>query len=94
MSRIVVVALATGSLGLACELSTKGTVAALDTDGTSVIAEKRCRQKGQTYDYVSCGKELRAEVASKLCAERGRGKHAYLYRTGGSDPIETAVECE
>jgi hypothetical protein len=90
----VVVALAVGACAVGCELPDKGTVAAMSIDGGRVIAEKRCRQKGDTYDYVSCGKQLRAAVEHKLCAELGRGKHPYLYRTGESDPIETAVECD
>lgn len=96
MRRTIIVAVSVTALTCAsgCRKPDKGSVAALEADGETVIADKKCKKKGETYDYVSCGKELRAEMRDRICAERGPGKHEYLYRTGTSKPIKQTVICD
>jgi hypothetical protein len=81
---------------LACGDSTRpgsrSTVTAYEVDGTTVIKLESCPRIGRTYDYVSCGSKLRAEVNAMLCA-RGSGTHTWMYQIGTSSPIVEHERC-
>ncbi len=63
---------------------TEGHVTAYETDGVTVIDVDSCARKGSTWDYVSCGKAFRDKIKARLCAERGPGKHEWLYQVSDS----------
>jgi hypothetical protein len=66
---------------------TPGHVTAWDTDRRTLIAVDACpvTQAG-AWDYDACGARLRAGVARRLCAARGRGEHGWYYQVG-SGPL-------
>jgi hypothetical protein len=63
---------------------TEGHVTAYETDGVSVIDVDSCARKGGSWDYVTCGKAFRDKIKARLCAERGQGKHEWLYQVSDS----------
>ena len=71
----------------------KGMVAAMELDGTKIL-ESSCPVKGLSHDYVTCGKDLRDRVKERLCAQKGKGTHKYLYRVSDSKPTTSSVYCK
>jgi hypothetical protein len=63
---------------------TEGHVTAYEPDGVTVIEVDSCARKSNTWDYVTCGKNFREKIKARLCAERGKGNHEWLYQVSDS----------
>ena len=90
MKRLVMICAALPLLALACgdreRPGSRSTVTAYESDGTTVMKLEACPRMGRSYDYVTCGSKLRAEVNAMLCA-RGPGRHTWVYQIGATSPM-------
>jgi uncharacterized protein (DUF2249 family) len=72
----------------------KGTIAAYHPSRSDLLYSRACARKGKyTWDYVGCGKAVRARVKAHFCRTRGKGTHKYWYQTGDSSKRQTSVYC-
>jgi len=72
----------------------KGTISAYAPSITDVFDSERCKKKKLTWDYIGCGKELRARVKARLCAKHGKGLHKYYYQVGDGKKSNSSAYCK
>ncbi len=71
----------------------KGTVAAYFPSRLAVFDTQRCTKRRSVYQYANCGKALRDRVKRRLCARKGKGRHAYYYQVSDSKKRKSSVYC-
>ncbi|HSO38336.1 MAG TPA: hypothetical protein VLT33_37665 [Labilithrix sp.] len=70
----------------------KGTCSALRLDG-SVILVEAARPKGNSHDYVACGKALRERIKPLLCGAGKEPSQEYLYKISDAKPYKREMRC-
>lgn len=73
----------------------KGYVAAYEPDQKTVFLVRRCDPKGLSWDYVECGKALRADADKEICKRKGKGDQTWYYRIGDSSTfLKQSEKCK
>jgi len=97
MYRLLVALIALGLAGPAYaepRAGTLGTITAWDSDQTRVLEVRTCPRTRDGWDYATCGRDVRQRMLTRVCARRGRGRHAYYLQLGDGPRTKATVTCE
>ncbi|MBI3204876.1 MAG: hypothetical protein HYZ29_25290 [Myxococcales bacterium] len=74
---------------------TKGHVTAYDEAG-AVLDVAACKPTKLAWDYAKapCGQAFRDQVKSKLCADKGKGKHKWSYQISDGKKAKQTANCK